>query len=196
MPSICLYFELIVSFFFLFAELVWSLEFYKNDYEKFNYLKQLYDDEIEFTKKLFFRIWDIEKFFGLKENYFFIDVSSFENDDKILNLQKFYTYIWRKDKNFINNKFLDIKDNLELFINIIDGLHTEDRQKKNELFIKKCDEWNIDASSIYGGEKDDFESACEGVNYSHKKMKELLGNFRKEWELELLKGERNYKWII
>jgi hypothetical protein len=182
-PSLNFYLELCIKFmsfcvFSNFDKVVWGLIKYKDHKEISEKLLRYYEREELFNKYYIYKIWDIERYFEIKENNFII------TEELILDLLYFGAECLKiMNIEGAEGKFLDIEANLSYFTSILEeGYYfiKEDYKK----FEKLSEELEID-SIIYYGE-------TEKIEMTRKELIKMMERWRKEWEKEWEEGRRNY----
>jgi hypothetical protein len=179
-----------------FCDLLYGMEKYKDNEEKIKKIKQLYTIEEQLLKYKIFKVWDMEKYVGMKENNCYIAYTSYSTFS-----DRFFIKVQEEEYIKNNAKFLDIEDNFEEYVKII--------AKCESYYDIKID--GIDVCEFMDGEQlsDIWQKLVKytcnekreliGPDVTNllpylKKMEENLLKLREEWEREWEQGKRNYIW--
>jgi len=169
-----------------FCCLLYSIDKYKEDKEKVIKLKKLYKLQEGFFVDIIKKIWDLERYVGIKENRLYIKLGYYKVDYK-----NFYSVIKDEKLSLKKGNFLDIVGEMDKYVNIYSQVNIKYYVKIEgidycELFDKYF--------NIYSGYVDFRYMEEEEFKVYIERMRENALGWRKEWEREWEEGRRDYKW--
>ena len=147
-------------------------------------------------EKGLFLVWELERYFGFKENGYYLNVNNYCTLSNRNYKEFFENWDYYINKARLNGeKFCDLGENIDLYCKYLSGVFWIAVNEEKTEMARFCDKYEVDRSLLgrYTLEEDGtMLFYVEKIEPYKEKGEKIINEMRKRWEKEWEEGRRNY----